>query len=940
MKDYKETVFLPQTSFSMRGNLKELEPKILARWKKEGLYQKMQARNAGKPKFVLHWGPPYANGPLHIGHAYTGIFKDVVVRHRHMLGFAAPLIPGWDCHGLPIEWAVEERYRRARKNKDEVPLEDFRRECRTFAQKWIEIQREESQRLGINADWDHPYVTMDYAVEAATAAELFKVLEAGLLYKGVKPVLWSVVEKTALAEAEVDYRDHVSTSLYARFPIFESPIKDLEGAQALIWTTTPWSLPGNRALAYHPEVTYELFEVGHVRDPKSLAQKGEKLLVAQALKESLCHLAGIDASHTCQIFQGRDLEGTKARHCLHEEGYSFDVPFLPGDHVTVEAGTGLVHTAPSHGPEDFALGQAYDLEIPLIVGEDGRFYEHVPCFAGVHIYKASQPILEALEARGRLFHASKLTHSYPHSWRSKTPLIYRTTSQWFLNLKKTALLDNALEEIKKVAWFPQASQRRLESMVTDRPDWCLSRQRSWGVPLPLFVHKATGELLIDKKVNARILDAITKEGGDAWFQSPERRFLGDAYAPEDYEQVRDILDVWFDSGASQSYVLEARPELQRPADLYLEGSDQHRGWFQSSLLLGVATRGTAPYKAVLTHGFALDSQGQKMSKSLGNVTSPQNILDQQGAEIIRLWVMQCDYRDDYRIGPDILKHQQDTYRRFRNTLRYLLGALKDFKETERLPYEALPDLEKYLLHRVAVLSQALRDAVETYSFQSWFTQLHHFCALDLSSFYFDVRKDSLYCDGPETLRRRGCRTLFEILLQHLTTWLAPVLCFTAEEAWQAWHGEEVESLHLQAFPERVAAWYNPDLARRFEALRAHRRVMTGALEKARAQDLIRSSLQASLSLYDPNALLDPHTDYAELALVSHVTRLSTAPPAEAFQLEDFEDLGVVVHLAEGEKCARCWQVTPTVGRSTQHPTLCQRCEEVVQAMPDSTWEGS
>ncbi len=928
MTDYKETVFLPKTSFSMRGNLKELEPRILARWEKASLYQEIRRKSQGLPKFILHLGPPYANGHLHIGHAFTGIFKDVVVRYRQMFGFDAPLVPGWDCHGLPIEWAVEERYRKARKNKDDVPLGEFRAECRTFARKWIDIQRAESKRLGMSADWENPYVTMDYQAEAATAAELLKVLEKGLLYKGVKPVLWSVVEKTALAEAEVEYRDHVSTSLFVRFPIVKSSYTELEGASALIWTTTPWSLPGNRALAYHPDETYELIEVRSVEEG-SLAKPGEKFLVAQALKDSVCKAARVLETRTLKAFQGTDLSDTVARHCLHEEGYTFDVPFLPGEHVTTETGTGIVHTAPGHGPEDFALGKAYNLEVPRTVGEDGRFYDHVPLFAGVHVYKASEPVLEALQKWGRLLQTEELAHSYPHSWRSKAPLIYRATAQWFLNLKKDNLLDKAVAEIQNVDWFPAGSKRRLESMVTDRPDWCLSRQRAWGVPLTLFVNKETGEPLVDAEVNARILKAIEEEGCDAWFTSSASRFLGENHRVDDYEQVRDVLDVWFDSGASQNYVLEAREDLQRPADLYLEGSDQHRGWFQSSLLLGVATRGDAPYKAVVTHGFALDPKGQKMSKSQGNVVSPQKVIDESGAEILRLWMIHCDYTDDYRVGSEILKRQQDIYRRFRNTLRYLLGALEGFSEEERLPYEDLPDLEKYVLHRVATLGRALGNAIETYSFQSWFSDLHHFCSVDLSSFYFDIRKDSLYCDGLTDLRRRACRTVFEILLQHLITWLAPVLCFTAEEAWLAWKGDNAESIHLQTFPEIDDSWINTNLEARFNTVRSHRRALTGALEVARAEDLIRSSLQASLIVYDPEDILDSQTDYCELSIVSGLKVIKNHAPEEAFRFDEVKELGIIVEKAEGNKCERCWQILPEVGASEVHPSLCERCETVI-----------
>ena len=927
MTDYKETVFLPKTSFPMRGGLPQMEPRMLAHWKEINLYDCLRQKSQGRPKFVLHAGPPYANGHLHIGHAFTGIFKDIVVRYRQMQGFDAPFVPGWDCHGLPIEWKIEEKYRKAGTTKESVPLLEFRQECRDFAAKWMEIQKEESKRLGILAHWDAPYNTMDFKSEAATCGELLRLLMADKLYQGVKPVMWSVVEKTALADTEVEYKDHTSTSVYVRFPVVSSADPDLVGASVLIWTTTPWTLPGNRAVAYGPELEYALIEV-LAPSQDSFALKGERLLVAQDLRASVVAKTGLGDVRFIKKVETADLEKTLCQHCLWEDGYTFNVPLLPAPHVTLEAGTGLVHTAPGHGPEDFALGRAFNLEVPQTVSPEGLYEAHVPRFAGVHIFKADVPMLEALTQRGRLLYSEKLVHSYPHSWRSKAPLIYRTTPQWFLSMDKGGLRDQAMQAIETVQWYPAQSKNRIRAMVDGRPDWCLSRQRSWGVPLTLFVHKKTGEPLKDADVNTRIVEAIGVEGCDAWFSSASERFLGDHYNAADYTPVYDVLDVWFDSAATQVFVLEAREELCRPADLYLEGSDQHRGWFQTSLLLGCATRGDAPFKAVITHGFALDEKGQKMSKSLGNGVEPQSVMDKSGAEILRLWVMNCDYGDDYRVGPEILKSQEDLYRRFRNTLRYLLGALDGYdKEVEALDYDQMPSLEKYMLHRVHELHGRMLAATQDHTYQAWFSALHTFCSIDLSAFYFDIRKDVLYCDTARSTHRRAARTVMAILLDALLKWLAPVLCFTTEEAWQAL--ERPGSVHLEEFDAPPSTWHNPQLDAYFDEVRLQRRVMTGALEMARSSGLVGSSLQAHLTLYDPENLLDKSLAWHTLAIVSSFNIVHETPPEGAHTLTEIPTVGVVVEKAHGDKCERCWQILEEVGKNTQHTTLCARCADAV-----------
>jgi isoleucyl-tRNA synthetase len=914
--DYRDTVFLPRTEFPMRGDLPKKEPQILARWQRIGLWERLRAESAGREKFILHDGPPYANGNIHIGHALNKILKDVINRTRQMAGYDAHYIPGWDCHGLPIEWRIEEEYRKSGRDKDAVPLADFRAECRAYAAKWMDIQADEFRRLGIYGDWDHRYATMDFAAEAAIAGEIGKFVTNGALYRGLRPVMWSVVEKTALAEAEVEYADHTSTTVWVRFPVLTPGV--FEGASVLIWTTTPWTMPGNRAIAYGAEIDYALVQVDAVAEG-SLSRAGERVLVALKLLPDYVRDAGITVHHIVHVHPGTQFGGVVCAHPLRGQGYEFDVPLLAGDFVTTEQGTGFVHMAPAHGEDDFALCRAHGIAVPETVADDGTYFPHVPLFAGVHVFRAAEPVCAALIAAGGLAARGKLVHSYPHSWRSKAPLIYRATPQWFIRMDGPEhIRDKALRAIEETVFVPDQARRRIGSMVAGRPDWCISRQRAWGVPIALFVERATGALLRDPDVQARIQAVFAAEGADAWFASPPQRFLGNDRDPAAYEQVRDIVDVWFESGSTHAFVLEARG-LPVPADLYLEGSDQHRGWFQSSLLEAVGTRGQAPFKAILSHGFTLDERGIKQSKSLGNVTAPQKVIDEYGADILRLWVMNSDITEDQRIGKEILKQQSELYRRIRNTLRWILGGLDGLAEGERVGHADMPELERFILHRVAELDRRVRRAVQSYDWAGVVPELHGFCATDLSAFYFDVRKDALYCDRPDSIRRRACRTVLDALHRALCTWLAPTLCFTADEAWVARFGEDT-SVHLALFPDIPAAWFDAALAARWQRVRDIRRTVTAVIEQARAAGVLGSSLQAAVALSLPGgdmALLDA-VQWAEIAIVSDLT-VGAGDAVEAR-----------VTLAAGQKCVRCWRVLTEVGSIAAHPTLCARCADAVE----------
>ena len=919
-RDYRDTVFLPQTSFPMRGDLPKKEPHILARWDAMDLWGRLRAASAGRPMFILHDGPPYANGHLHIGTALNKILKDVINRTRQMAGYDANYIPGWDCHGLPIEWQVEERYRKSGKNKDTVPVLQFRAECRDWAAHWMGVQQSEFRRLGVEGAWRERYATMDRPSEAAIANEICKFLLNGALIRGLRPVLWSPVEKTALAEAEVEYHDHTSTTIWVRFPILRSPVAQLVGAAAVIWTTTPWTMPGNRAIAAGAEFDYALVHVDSVTEG-SRARVGERLVVALDLLPQVCKDLGIAVHHLDHVFKGAELAGSVCAHPLRGRGYDHDTPILLGDFVTTEAGTGLVHIAPNAGEDDFVLGRQHGLEVADTVGDDGTFNAWVPGFAGVHVYKADDPVCAALDAAGGLLGRGKLVHSYPHSWRSKAPLIFRATPQWFIRMDgPERIREKAMAAIDATAFVPDHGRNRLGGMISARPDWCISRQRAWGVPITVFVDKRTGEPLRDPEVVQRIVAAFETEGADAWYASPPSRFLGPARNPADYEQVMDIVDVWFESGSTHAFVLENR-HLPWPADLYLEGSDQHRGWFHSSLLEAVGTRGVAPFKAVLTHGFVMDEHGRKMSKSLGNVIAPQEVADQYGADILRLWVMMSDTAEDLRIGPEILKQQAELYRRLRNTLRWLLGSLAGFTEDERVPEAEMPELERWVLHRLTELDTRIRAAVESYEWTGVYPELHAFCATDLSAFYFDIRKDAIYCDRPDSRRRRAARTVLDHLHRCLTAWLAPVLCFTAEEAWCARFGED-DTVHLQLFPTLPASWRDDALRAKCETIRAIRRRITVPLEEARKSGAIGASLAAAarLPLAVDEAELLSAEGWAEIAIVSRVHPVAGSALAEA-----------EISPAPGRKCVRCWRVLEEVGQQPGHPALCMRCADAVDS---------
>jgi len=926
--DYKSTVFLPKTDFPMKAGLPRKEPEILAQWEKIDLYNRQRQESKGREKFILHDGPPYANGHLHMGHALNKILKDVINRSQQMMGRDANYVPGWDCHGLPIEWQIEKKYRDAGQNKDEVPIDEFRKECREFADHWIDIQREEFKRLGVIGDWDNPYTTMSFGAEAQIVRELQKFLMDGSLYKGAKAVMWSVVEKTSLAEAEIEYHDHTSHTIWVRFPVIKAGAPELEGASVVIWTTTPWTIPGNRATAYGPDFAYKVYEVAAVAED-SLAVVGEKLVLAADLADQVAEDAGITELKAVGDIATSAFDETVLAHPWRGDGYDFDVRMFPADYVTTDQGTGIVHIAPGHGAEDFELGMQYDVEVPQTVSEDGTYYDHVPKFPGVHVYKAHDPVCEALVEAGALLVRGKIVHSYPHSWRSKAPLIFRNAPQWFISLTETGLRDKALEAIAATRFVPESGQKRLHGMIANRPDWLVSRQRAWGVPITVYVNKKTEEPLRDEAVNARIAEAVEAEGADAWFSSDDKRFLGDDYDASDFEKVEDILDVWFDSGSSHAYVLESRDDLQWPASLYLEGTDQHRGWFHSSLLESSGTRGRAPYDAVLTHGFLMDGKGYKMSKSLGNTVEPQKVIDQYGADILRLWVVASDYSEDLRIGDEIIKGQVDGYRRLRNTFRFLLGNITGFDDAERVDVADMPELDRWVLHRLAELDEVVRTGCDDFDFHALYVSLYNFCTVELSAFYFDIRKDVLYCDSVDSLRRRSARTVLDEVFSCLTAWLAPILSFSMEEVWQSRFPDADGSVHLRLFPEVPSNWRDDELAAKWSKIREVRKVVTGALEIERREKRIGSSLQASPTVYlaaEYAAHLNG-VDLSEIAITSSLTINVGDVPGDAFTLEDVAGVGVVPDTADGEKCQRCWMVKPEVGHD--HDDLCHRCADVV-----------
>jgi isoleucyl-tRNA synthetase len=979
-RDYSATLFLPQTDFPMRAGLPQKEPEILARWERLDLYHRLRADAEGRTKFILHDGPPYANGHIHMGTALNKILKDVVTRAQQMLGNDSNYVPGWDCHGLPIEWKIEEEYRAKGKNKDAVPINEFRAECRAFAEHWLGVQRAEFKRLGVVGDWGNPYTTMSFAAEAQIARELMKFAANGLLYRGSKPVMWSVVEKTALAEAEVEYEDYTSDTIWAKFPVtnaldnqrFTSLNKAYWNASIVIWTTTPWTIPGNRAISYSPKIAYGLYRVTDA-PPDNWAKAGDLLILADKLADDVFKQARVTAFEKVRTVPAEDLAMLGASHPLkgHAGGYAFVVPLLAGDHVSDDAGTGFVHTAPGHGREDFDVwtANARDLEarginttIPYTVDENGAFTDQAPGFTGARVLTdkgekgdANVVVIKVLTDNGMLIARGRLKHQYPHSWRSKKPVIFRNTPQWFIAMDRDILGENgnlkpgdtlrhrALEAIKATRWVPPQGQNRITGMIVSKPDWVLSRQRAWGVPIAVFVREVgdgSVEILKDEAINQRIGDAFEAEGADAWYAAGAReRFLG-SRANEDWRQVTDILDVWFDSGSTHAFVLEdprhfpglagIKRTIHGGSDtvMYLEGSDQHRGWFHSSLLESCGTRGVAPFDVVLTHGFILDEKGEdKMSKSKGNVISPQDVMRTHGADILRLWVTASDYADDIRFGPEILKNFVETYRKLRNTLRWMLGSLAHFRPEDRIEPAHMPELERLMLHSLVEQDAAVRQALATFDYKRVFATLIPFMTIDLSAFYFDIRKDALYCDPVSSLKRKACLTVLDQQFRCLVTWLAPMLCFTAEEAWLSRYPGETSSVHLELFPEVPAAWRNDALAAKWEKVRAARRVVTGALELERAAKRIGSSLEAAPIVYVSDidlfaALVD--VDLAEVSITSAATLVEGEGPAEAFRLPDVPGVAVEFRLAEGTKCARSWKISPAVGSDPQYPNVTPR----------------
>jgi isoleucyl-tRNA synthetase len=952
-KDYRATLFLPQTDFPMKAGLPEAEPRWLAKWQKDDLYGRIRAAAKGRPLFVLHDGPPYANGEIHSGTGLNKILKDFVVRSQGMMGRDAPYVPGWDCHGLPIEWKIEEKYRAEGKSKDDVPIDQLRRDCREFALGWIDVQRNQFKRLGCIGEWDHPYTTMNYQAEATIAGELHKFVANGLLYRGFRPVMWSPIEKTALAEAEIEYHERTSPTIYVKFPVASGPA-EVKDASVVIWTTTPWTIPGNRAISYSETMDYSVYEVTAVGEG-SLGAVGEKLLLADVLADQTASHAKLTLRRIAAVAPG----GIVCAHPFRGKGYDFDVPMLAGEHVTADTGTGFVHTAPGHGEDDFEivlekLGKDYPARHPdafSIITAEGGFAPNVPIFAGKFILSrdgkkdgdANGAVIKELIDTHALLAKGTLRHQYPHSWRSKAPVIFRATPQWFAAMDKPfhgsngkTLRQLAVQGIADTRWYPAAGANRIGSMVEGRPDWVLSRQRAWGVPLAIFVEKKTGEILNDPDVSERIIAAFRNEGADAWFRpDAAKRFLGNHNA-DDYEQVKDILDVWFDSGSTHVFTVEQPIEPSWPqkdvADLYLEGSDQHRGWFQSSLLEGCGTKGHPPYKSVLTHGFVLDEKGYKMSKSLGNTVLPQTIADQNGADILRLWVASSDFTEDLRLGADIIKTNVDAYRRLRNTIRFMLANLSGFSEAERIDVPEMPELERYMLAQLHALDALVRHGFKEYDFNRVFNAIFNFCTNDLSAFYFDIRKDALYCDRADAPRRRAARTVIDLLFRHIVTWLAPILCFTMEEAWTLRFGDG-ESVHLQLFSEVPDQWGAPALIEKWNRIRTLRRVVTGVLEIARREKVIGASLESAPVLYvseSQDAEILKGIDLAEIAITSAAHISVKEPPPDAFRLPDVSGVAATFHHAQGDKCARCWMILPEVGKNPDHPDLCNRCIEAVR----------
>ena len=906
----KDTLQLPKTAFSMKASLPNKEPEIIKKWEQDKIFEKLRRNSKGKEKFVLHDGPPYANGHIHMGTALNKILKDMITRFHQMSGKDSVYVPGWDCHGLPIEWKIEEQYKKRKKNKDEVPIKDFRQECREFAKNWIEVHIKEFKRLGVVGDFENYYSTMSYEAEAQIVRELGKFLLDGSLYQGFKPVLWSTVEKTALADAEVEYMDHTSNTIYAVFKIKKTDKDFLKDTSVIIWTTTPWTIPANKALAFNSAIEYSVLEISDLEHFKD-----KKIVVAKNLINSITKECDIKNYKELITFKGSEFKGTVCSHPFIKMNFDYDVPMLEAQFVNLDQGTGIVHCAPSHGPDDFNLCLKNNIPSLYTVDNAGLYTKEIPYFANTHVFKADPIVIEKLKEQKKLLKNDKLIHSYPHSWRSKAPLIYRATPQWFISMKKNNLREKAIQAINETNFYPSKGKERLLSMVEGRPDWCVSRQRVWGVPLPIFINKKTKEPLRDKKVIDRIATIYENQGSDCWFTDDSKVFLGDDYNANDYEKLNDIVEVWFDSGSTHSFVLEKRKDLKWPADMYLEGSDQHRGWFHSSLLESCGTRGKAPFDSILSHGFVVDGKGMKMSKSMGNVISPEDILKNYGADILRVWVASSDYAEDLRIDKNILIQHAESYRKIRNTFRFMLGNLKDKfekQEFEKIKINELDELEQYILHKLFIINGIVETHLKNYNFHKLYKELLNFCTLDLSSFYFDIRKDTLYCDSINSKKRKNCVLVLNIIFESLLKWFAPILVFTTEEIYSLVNKNN-ESIHEHTFVKIPKNWKNDSLDEKWSKLFKVKQVANIAIEEKRSNKEIGSSLEAEIKITvdDKNFQLLEGIDLAEYFITSK---------AEKFKSKNTDDLKIEVKKMTGNKCPRCWKILEK---------KCVRCDEAV-----------
>ncbi len=906
----KDTLQLPKTAFSMKASLPNKEPEIIKKWEQDKIFEKLRRNSKGKEKFVLHDGPPYANGHIHMGTALNKILKDMITRFHQMSGKDSVYVPGWDCHGLPIEWKIEEQYKKRKKNKDEVPIKDFRQECREFAKNWIEVHIKEFKRLGVVGDFENYYSTMSYEAEAQIVRELGKFLLDGSLYQGFKPVLWSTVEKTALADAEVEYMDHTSNTIYAVFKIKKTDKDFLKDTSVIIWTTTPWTIPANKALAFNSAIEYSVLEISDLEHFKD-----KKIVVAKNLINSITKECDIKNYKELITFKGSEFKGTVCSHPFIKMNFDYDVPMLEAQFVNLDQGTGIVHCAPSHGPDDFNLCLKNNIPSLYTVDNAGLYTKEIPYFVNTHVFKADPIVIEKLKEQKKLLKNDKLIHSYPHSWRSKAPLIYRATPQWFISMKKNNLREKAIQAINETNFYPSKGKERLLSMVEGRPDWCVSRQRVWGVPLPIFINKKTKEPLRDKKVIDRIATIYENQGSDCWFTDDPKVFLGDDYNANDYEKLNDIVEVWFDSGSTHSFVLEKRKDLKWPADMYLEGSDQHRGWFHSSLLESCGTRGKAPFDSILSHGFVVDGKGMKMSKSMGNVISPEDILKNYGADILRVWVASSDYAEDLRIDKNILIQHAESYRKIRNTFRFMLGNLKDKfekQEFEKIKINELDELEQYILHKLFIINGIVETHLKNYNFHKLYKELLNFCTLDLSSFYFDIRKDTLYCDSINSKKRKNCVLVLNIIFESLLKWFAPILVFTTEEIYSLVNKNN-ESIHEHTFVKIPKNWKNDSLDEKWSKLFKVKQVANIAIEEKRSNKEIGSSLEAEIKITvdDKNFQLLEGIDLAEYFITSK---------AEKFKSKNTDDLKIEVKKMTGNKCPRCWKILEK---------KCVRCDEAV-----------